>query len=103
MAAQAFDVGNFDPYKALEQSRTVAGVIKTGAITYDIDFLDPNNNPIYSRWIYIGTTGNISYIKWDGSTETLPNIAPGVWHPIFATRVLSSGTTIAANQLRWGA
>lgn len=75
--------------------RANAGPINTGAVTYDVDFGE------YARWIYVGTAGNLAYVKWDGTTETLPNLAIG-WHQIPSIRVNTTGTTIAAAQLRWG-
>ena len=85
----------FDTGCILNQGRIVSGVIRTGAVTYDVGFGE------YGRWIYVGTTGTLSYIKYDGTTETLPNLAAGVWHPIYAIQI-NSASTIAAAQLRWG-
>jgi len=93
------DVHSFDPQSGVTtQVRSLAGPIKTGAVTYDTVY----TNSEFARWIYVGTTGNLSYVKWDGTTETLPNLASGVWHPIPSIMINTSGTTIAANQLRWG-
>lgn len=90
---------NFDPLAGVPtQVRALCGPIRTGAVTYDTAYTTNEN----ARWIYVGTTGNLSYVKWDGTTETLPNLAAGVWHPIPSLKINSSGTTIAANQLRWG-
>lgn len=96
----------FDPF-ALTNSpaRALGGIIRTGAVTYDALFSTTTNGvtvPELSRWIYVGTTGNLAYTKWDDTIETLPNLAAGVWHPICAKSINSSGSTIAANQLRWG-
>jgi hypothetical protein len=92
-----FDFFNFDPQSSMtNQVRSLAGPIKTGAVTYDVAFGE------FARWIYVGTSGDLSYVKWDGTTETLPNLAAGIWHPIPATKINNSGTSIAANQLRWG-
>lgn len=93
------DFKNFDPKGSIPaQVRALSGPIKTGSVTYDEVYGFGEN----ARWIYVGTTGAISYTKWDGTTETLPNIIAGVWHPIPSLKINSSGTTIAANQLRWG-
>ncbi len=94
--APYIDTDVFDPKCILNQGRVVSGIIRTGAVTYDVNYGE------YARWIYVGTTGNLSYVKYDGSTETLPNLAAGVWHPIFSLKINTSGTNIAANQLRWG-
>jgi len=90
---------NFDPRSGVPlQIRALCGPIRTGDVVYDTEYTTSEN----ARWIYVGTTGNLSYVKWDGTTETLPNLAAGVWHPIPSLKINSSGTTIAANQLRWG-
>lgn len=85
-----------DPYGFTGPVRVNSGIGRTGTVAYDVWFGE------YARWIYVGTTGNLGYTKWDGTTETLPNLAAGVWHPILAIQINTSGTTIAANQLRWG-
>ena len=90
-------VNPYDPLQLVDSvARALSGPIKTGTVTYDVDFGS------FARWIYVGTSGDLSYLKWDGTTEVLPNLAAGVWHPIPAIRVTTANTTIAANQLRWG-
>lgn len=89
-------VNNFDPNNATQgPARALSGPVDTGAVTYDVDYG-------FARWIYVGTSGDLSYVKYNGATETLPNLAAGLWHPIPSIKINSSGTTIAANQLRWG-
>lgn len=85
-----------DPNLFTGPVREVAGPVRTGTITYDTPYGE------FARWIYVATTGNLAYVKWDGTTELLPNIAAGVWHPIHSIQINSVNTTIAANQLRWG-
>lgn len=93
------NVNKFDPYGAMQgPARALSGVIDTGSVTYDAYF----GEGVFARWVYVGTTGDLSYVKYNGVTESLPNLAAGVWHPIFAIKINSSGTSIAANQLRWG-
>ncbi len=78
--------------------RPLAGPINTGDIVKsDTDFYGSN---IYARWLYVGVTGNITYVKWDGTTQLLKNLAAGVWHPIYSIRVNSTGTT--ATDMVWG-
>jgi hypothetical protein len=94
-----------DPNIYSAQVRVLGGPARTGTVTYDTGFTNSTTPPgvlEFARWIYVGTTGNLAYTKWDGTTETLPNLAAGIWHPIYAVNVLSVGTTVAANQLRWG-
>ena len=83
-----------DPNVFAGAGRIVSGILRTGTVTTNIDFDE------YARWLYVGVTGNISYVKWDGSSQTLSNVTGGVWHPICAVRVNSAGTT--ASGLVWG-
>lgn len=96
MTIPALSVCNLDPQGNInELVRALGAPILTGTVSTDTDFGQ------YGRWLYVGTTGNLSYVKWDGTTQALANIAAGVWHPIAAVRVNSSGTT--AGSLVWGA
>jgi hypothetical protein len=45
------------------------------------------------QWIYVGTTGNISYTKWDGTNQVLVGLQAGIWHHILSLRINSTGTT----------
>jgi hypothetical protein len=68
-------------------TRTMSGVART---------LEPVLDTPYGekmRWIYVGVTGNLSYVKWDGTTETLVGLAAGVFHPVYSLMINSSGTT----------
>ena len=68
-------------------TRTMAGVART---------LDPSLDVQYGekmRWIYVGATGNLSYVKWDGTTQVLIGLAAGVWHPIYSLMINSVNTT----------
>lgn len=89
-----------DPNLFTGPARLLAGVGRTGTVTFNTVYNSPYTE--YARWIYVGTAGDLSYVKWDGTTETLPNLAAGIWHPIFSIMINSVGTSIAANQLRWG-
>lgn len=55
----------------------------------------------YAKWLYLGTAGDVSYVGWDGVTVNMVALLAGALHPIFSTKINSSGTT-AANIL-WGA
>lgn len=100
MASAPFNVPNYDANQLLSLVRALAGPVLTGTITADTPFVDAAGFPIRARWIYVGTTGNITYVKYDQTTQLLNNIAAGVWHPIHAIQVNSSGTT--ATGLVWG-
>lgn len=89
-------VEDFDWQQTSGPGRLLCGPVKTGSVTYDVDY------GVFGRWIYVGTSGDLTYMKYDGTLEFLPNMISGVWHPILSIRILSSGTDIPANQLRWG-
>lgn len=84
---QIQDVPPLDGNTFTGPTRTMSGVART---------LDPTNDVAYGekmRWIYVGVTGNVSYVKWDGTTQVLANLVAGVWHPIYSLMINSSGTT----------
>lgn len=99
MAVQLVDVQALDPHAYTGPTRVMAGVARTGSVTLDT-YYGSNGTVEFARWIYVGTTGNLSYVKWDGTTQVLNGLAAGVWHPIFSIKVNTSGTT--ATNLVWG-
>lgn len=46
-----------------------------------------------ARSVYVGTTGNVKVTFFDGTVQTLPNLAAGVHHPMKVKRIWSTGTT----------
>lgn len=68
-------------------TRTMSGVARTLDATPNIPYGEK------MRWIYIGVTGNVSYVKWDGTTQVLTALAAGVFHPIYSLMINASGTT----------
>lgn len=66
------------------------GVYDAFAITPD-DNTDLVGGP--TRGIYVGVTGNLACVMSGGTTVTMTGLAAGVWHPIQAQRILSTGTT----------
>ena len=96
MATPAFTIPPLDPYGFTGPVRVMAGVARSGNVTLDT----PYGNPEYARWLYVGVAGNVTYVKWDGTTQALTGLAAGVWHPIYSVQVNSSGTT--ATNLVWG-
>jgi hypothetical protein len=88
------NVPPLDPNLKTGPSRIMSGVVRTLAPTPDVQYGE------FMTWLYIGVTGDVSYVKWDGTTETLVGLAAGVWHPIFSVMINSSGTT--ATDIRVG-
>lgn len=91
------EVDNYTPNLS-NPIRSLAGVTKGGTVTYDTIY----GAGVYARWMYVGTTGSVTFNLIDGTSMTLPNMAGGVWHPVWSVSIATSGTTVAANQLFWG-
>lgn len=81
-------IGVFTP------TRSVQGIVKCRQSTFDVDFDE------YSRWICTDTDGALSYVGWDGVTVVIPSLISGVFHPIYAKRINSSGTD--SEVVMWG-
>jgi hypothetical protein len=84
---QQQEVPPLDGYTFTGPTRTMSGVART---------LDPVLGTQYGekmRWLYVGVTGDVSYVKWDGTTQVLIGLAAGVFHPIYSLQINSSGTT----------
>lgn len=94
-----YTIPPLDPNAYTGPTRVMAGVARTGSVTVDTPY-GTGGRPEYARWIYCGGAGNISYVKWDGSSQTLIGLIAGVWHPIYSLLVNSVGTT--ATDLVWG-
>lgn len=87
-------IPKLDPNTFTGPVRTMSGVARTGDITLDTNIGE------FARWLYVGVTGNVSYVKWDGTTQVLVGLAAGVWHPVYLIQVNTTGTT--ATSIVWG-
>lgn len=76
-----------DPNLKTGPSRIMSGVVRTLVPVLSTPYGE------FMTWLYVGVTGNVSYTKWDGTTETLVGLAAGVWHPIYSVMINTSGTT----------
>ncbi|HLX54282.1 MAG TPA: hypothetical protein VKR58_10090 [Aquella sp.] len=95
MALQTIlNVPPLDPNLKTGPTRIMSGVVRTLAPTVNVPYGE------FMTWIYLGTAGDLSYVKWDGTTETLLGLAAGVFHPIYSVMINSSGTT--ASNIRVG-
>ena len=99
MAVQYSFVPALDPNAYTGPTRVMSGVARTGNVTTNT-YYGTNNSVEFARWLYVGVSGDVTYVKWDGTTQTLVGLAAGVWHPIFSIQVESSGTT--ATNIAWG-
>ena len=79
--------------------RLLTGPARTGLVTLDTPY-GANGKTEFATWLYVGTAGNITYVKWDGTTQLLTNVSAGIWHNIYSIQVNTTGT--AASGLVWG-
>lgn len=95
MALVPMTIPKFDPNCAVSTpTRPVEGVVKSRPVVLDTDHDE------FARFILVGVAGAVSYVGWDGITVVIPNLAAGVYHPIYSIRINSSGTT--ATDMMWG-
>ena len=81
-----------DPFRS--KSGDIRSPFRTAhAVTLGTDF------DFTSRAIYAGADGDIALVLADGATATFRGVPVGTVLPVAATRVLASGTTIAAANL----
>jgi hypothetical protein len=99
MALNTYLIPALDPSTFTGPTRTMAGIARTGNVTVDVPY-GTNGFSEFALWLYVGAAGDVSYIKWDGTSQTLVGLAAGVWHPIYSLVVNSAGTT--ATSLVWG-
>ncbi len=80
------NVPPLDPNLKTGPTRIMSGVVRTLEPTLDVQYGE------FMTWMYVGVSGNVSYVKWDGTTETLIGLAAGVWHPIYSVQINTAGT-----------
>ena len=81
------NVPPLDPNLKTGPTRIMSGVVRTLSPTSDVQYGE------FMTWMYVGAQGDVSYVKWDGTTETLIGLAAGVWHPIYSVMINSASTT----------
>lgn len=94
MSLQTSNVPKLDSNLFTGSARLVAGVARMGDVTTNTPYGE------FARWLYVGTTGDVSIVKWDGTSQTLVGLAAGVWHPIYSIMINTTGTTALA--MVWG-
>ena len=92
MALPVISLPPLDPLIFTGPTRNMSGVARTADVVLDTPY-GTNGTLEFMRWLYVGVTGNVVYVKWDGKTETLVGLASGVWHPIYTIQINSAGTT----------
>jgi len=88
------NVPPLDPNAYTGPVRVMSGVARMGDVTLGTPYGE------FARWLYVGTTGNVSIVRWDGTTQVISGLAAGVFHPIYSTSVNTVGTT--ATNIIWG-
>lgn len=87
MALTTTIIPALDPNIFTGPTRVMAGIARTMEPVADTPYNE------FMRWIYVGGSGDVSYVKWDGTSQTLVDLASGVWHPIYSIMINSAGTT----------
>lgn len=95
MALPYVSIPALDPFIFTGPTRNMSGVARTASVTLDTAY-GTNGAIEFMRWLYCGVSGDISYVKWDGSSQTLVGLAAGVWHPIYSVMINTTGTTAAS-------
>src|SRR5258706_342153 len=93
MANRIVVIPPLDPYAFTGPTRVMAGVARTGDVVLDTLYGNAGVASEFARWLYVGVAGNVSYVKWDGTTQVLIGLAAGIWHPIFSMQINSAQTT----------
>lgn len=76
-----------DPNLKTGPTRIMSGVARTLVPTLDTPYNE------FMTWMYVGVQGDVGYIQWDGTAQTVTNLAAGVWHPIYSIMVTTAGTS----------
>jgi hypothetical protein len=93
MALNILNVQALDPNLKTGPTRVMSGPVRMRAVTPDTAYGE------FATWLYVGVTGDVSIVEWDGTTIVLTGLAAGVWHPIYSLMVNSAGTT--ATNMAW--
>ncbi len=93
MALNILNVQPLDPNLKTGPTRVMSGPVRMRAVTPDTAYGE------FATWLYVGVTGDVSIVEWDGTTIVLTGLAAGVWHPIYSLMVNSAGTT--ATNMAW--
>ena len=54
---------------------------------------DSVNLPSVTRALLVDVEGSVRVTLISGTVLTIPRLAAGMWHPVYATRVHATGTT----------
>lgn len=79
--------------------RILGSMVRSGNVVLDTPH-GGDSAPEAASMLYVGVTGNVTVVKWDGTTQLYTNLAAGVIHKIASLQINSAGTT--ATGLIWG-
>ena len=99
MSLQTIVVPALDPNLYTGPTRLMSGPVRSGDVVLDSPY-GSNGFAEFASWLWVGVSGNISYVKWDGTNQTLLNAAAGRWHNIYSIKINTAGTS--ATGLVWG-
>lgn len=101
MALPIIEIPPIDGYGFTGPSRMMGNIGRTGNVVLDTPY-GATGTPEFARWLYHGSAAvaDVSYVSWDGTTQVLVRLEPGIWHPILSKMVNTAGTT--AINLVWG-
>lgn len=100
MAIQTHPVDRFDPFLYTGPARLQRGMARMGSVTLDTPYGTGDGNIEYATRLYVGVSGNVTIVKWDGTTQLLKGLVSGTVHEICSIQVNTSGTT--ATDIVWG-
>ena len=92
-----------DPNLWTGPSRFLGNPVRTGSVSLDVPY-GTQGRAEFATWLYVGVTGNINYVKWDGTSQTLIGVVGGQWHRIPSIMINSGsgGDATTATGLVWG-
>lgn len=93
MSLKTVNIPPFDPNNFTGPMRLLSGPVRMGAVTLDTPYGE------FANWLYVGSSGDVSIIKWDGTNQVLADMPVG-WHRMGTIGVNASGTN--AGDLVWG-
>lgn len=99
MGLNTVQVPPLDPNLYTGDARLIAGPARTGNVTLDTGY-GPNGQTEFASHLWVGVSGNVSYVTWYGTTQVLPAVIAGRWHRVYSIKINTTGTT--ATGLVWG-
>lgn len=87
MAIQTYPTPPIDFNLYTGPARLMGGAARVFVPTLDVPYGE------VARWMYIGVTGDVTYLTPDGTQITLVGLLSGAWHIHYSIKVLSAGTT----------